>query len=419
MLDSPTARERGILLVTVQLDSASLGGRELLSRLNHDALDQIYGDKLLLVELPRHPLLGIGALLGAFRGHIDGLDGAVIQRIASTIQGRDIGCVFLDGSNLGAVAKAISGACPEVQVVTFFHNCEARFFWGALRQARTVRSLGIFVANYLAERRAVRFSDKRICLNERDSALLEKLYGRAATHVSAMAMCDMIHGELSAPHASPHGKYALFVGGAFYANKAGIEWYCRNVAPYVSMRTCVVGRGLEAARSDLEQSGNVTVVGEVGDLARWYRDAHVVVAPIFDGSGMKTKVAEALMHGKRILGTPEAFTGYEEHVAKIGIVCRNAREFIAAVDDEMKRSQAMPSATFVFIPDPSKIGATTTCASRYHGARSPTSPTTVTLPLQIAPWCFQTTPDDASPHGHVGAFAAVIRCGPQFLMDRG
>ena len=40
------------------------------------------------------------------------------------------------------------------------------------------------------------------------------------------------------------------------------------------------------------------VVGEVESLAQWYHDAYFVVAPIFDGSGMKTKVAEALMYGK-------------------------------------------------------------------------------------------------------------------------
>ena len=38
--------------------------------------------------------------------------------------------------------------------------------------------------------------------------------------------------------------------------------------------------------------------------------AALVIAPIFDGSGMKTKVAEALMHGKHVVGTPEAFSGY-------------------------------------------------------------------------------------------------------------
>ena len=38
-------------------------------------------------------------------------------------------------------------------------------------------------------------------------------------------------------------------------------------------------------------------------LETWYEKADVVISPIFLGSGMKTKTAEALMYGKPILGT--------------------------------------------------------------------------------------------------------------------
>lgn len=340
---SSSSLKRNILLVTPQRDPRSVGGRELLSQLNRGALEKIYGNKLLVWELSKRPLRGIEALCGVFTGHIDGLDGAVIQQIVSAIRKDEIKCVFLDGSNLGAAAKAISRACCEVQVITFFHNCEARFFWGAFRQARTLRALGVLLANYLAERRAVRFSDKRVCLSKRDSDLLGRLYGRSATHISAMAMQDK-SPTVRSPDTRPAEKYVLFVGGAFYANKAGIEWFCRKVAPHITMTTYVVGRGLQTMKDSLESQGSVTVVGEVQDLAPWYRSAQFVVAPIFDGSGMKTKVAEALMFGKRIIGTPEAFSGYEEHVASAGVVCRSAGEFIAAINGEIERGGSTPSA---------------------------------------------------------------------------
>ena len=57
-----------------------------------------------------------------------------------------------------------------------------------------------------------------------------------------------------------------------------------------------------------------------------------MIAPIFHGSGMKTKVAEALMHGKKIIGTSEAFVGYEDHRHKAGWICNNANEFVSAID---------------------------------------------------------------------------------------
>jgi glycosyltransferase involved in cell wall biosynthesis len=93
----------------------------------------------------------------------------------------------------------------------------------------------------------------------------------------------------------------------------------------------VVGRGLEAYQEELERPGNVTVAGPVDRLDLWYGGAAVVIAPIFDGSGMKTKVAEALMFGKLIIGTPEAFSGYEEIAGKAGYVCETGEQFVSAL----------------------------------------------------------------------------------------
>jgi len=38
------------------------------------------------------------------------------------------------------------------------------------------------------------------------------------------------------------------------------------------------------------------------------------------------------MYGKKIIGTPEAFVGYEPVVEQAGAVCSTAREFITAVN---------------------------------------------------------------------------------------
>jgi hypothetical protein len=56
---------------------------------------------------------------------------------------------------------------------------------------------------------------------------------------------------------------------------------------------------------------NVKLDGYVNDLSSYYKSAVAVVAPIFKGSGMKTKVIEAMSYGKSIIGTDEAFQGIE------------------------------------------------------------------------------------------------------------
>lgn len=322
---------RRLLLVTNRLQPSPHGGRELLCRLNHDALRAILADRLCLYELPKRKLAGPGALLGAFRGWIDGLDADALRGILDLISAQSIPEVFIDGSNLGTLAATIKASRPEVRVTTFFHNVEVRFFWGSLRLRKSPRAFAVLLVNYLAERRAVRFSDRLICLSERDSRQLCRLYGRGATDLSPMALEDKLPADYKSLQTEPCEPYALFVGGAFYANREGIRWFVEQVVPRIRLKVCILGRGFEALRDHLEVPGRVEVIGAVDDLAPWYLNARLVIAPIFDGSGMKTKVAEALMFGKAVLGTAEAFSGYEEIIGKAGLVCETADQFVAAI----------------------------------------------------------------------------------------
>jgi glycosyltransferase involved in cell wall biosynthesis len=320
-----------MLYVSNPKRTGGIGGREQLSRLHRNALREIYGDSLETIELAG--TAGVARLWG----HIDGVSASSIETVTARASELGVERIFLDGSNLGVLAKAIRKAIPAVEIVTFFHNCEARFFYGAIKQSWSIRSVGVLFANFIAERNAVRFSDKLISLNARDSAALESVYGRRATHLLPMALEDKVP-RIGSPSKLPmrQGQYILFVGGAFYANIQGITWFCKNVAPFVAAKTVVVGRGFDEYREQLEQCGNVEVAGSVDELCPWYSGARYVVAPIFDGSGMKTKVAEALMYGKRVIGTPEAFIGYEGLLGRFGTVCNNANDFIRELNSLAK-----------------------------------------------------------------------------------
>jgi polysaccharide biosynthesis protein PslH len=321
-----------IMVITNQLLALPTGGRERLRKLNYEAIRQIYGDQVVLMELPFQRVRNLKQMADAFRGYIDGLNDDIVVKAMKTIEDQRIDKIFIDGSNLGEFARLAKTRFPRVEVITFFHNVEARFFAGALRHFKTLRALAVLVTNTLAERKSVRYSDKIICLSERDSRLLYKLYRRRATHISAIAVQDTFRAE-NIDLCLEEEPYALFVGGAFYANRDGIEWFVKQVVPRVEIKTFIIGRGFEELKGKLEWNDKVKVIGTVDDLSEWYLKALFVIAPIFDGSGMKTKVAEALMHGKRVIGTPEAFSGYEDIADRVGWVCTTADEFVAAFRD--------------------------------------------------------------------------------------
>jgi hypothetical protein len=307
----------------------------MLSALHHDCLRDLLGERLLVEELDSVPANGARAAGERLLGFIDGVTPKVAARVVERARREGVTHLYLDGSNLGRLARAVRKALPDIRVISFFHNVEARFFLGAFRETGRARALGVLVANYLAERMATRHSHRVVTLSERDSRGLERLYGRGATDLLPMAMEDKLMRDEALPQAARRaagaGPYLLFVGGSFYANEAGIRWFVEHLAAGAGLKTCVVGRGLESLRPQLEREGSVEVIGGVERLQDWYLEAAAVIAPIFDGSGMKTKVAEALMYGKRIIGTPEAFSGYENVAGAAGWVCTTKEDFAAAL----------------------------------------------------------------------------------------
>jgi len=318
-----------ILLISNQ--HGARGGREQLSSMIARSLHGLAGSDYRLFELPASP--DDLAVRERLKGRIDGITAEVEEGLARVVAEFSAECVFIDGSNLGRLARVLKRAGVAAPIITFFHNVEARFFLDAFRAAPAPRAAGVLVANALAEYWAVRHSDRRVMLNERDSAMLARFYRRGGTDIVPMALADG-YESAAAQKPSPNAvRYALFVGGAFYANVEGMAWYAREIAPHAPIETVVVGRGMDGHRDRLEQWGGVRVVGPVDDLAIWYAHADLVVAPILSGSGMKTKTAEALMHGKPIAGTPEAFVGYDAALSDELRICCTTQDFIAALRD--------------------------------------------------------------------------------------
>jgi hypothetical protein len=77
---------------------------------------------------------------------------------------------------------------------------------------------------------------------------------------------------------------------------------------------------------------NIEVFSDVPDLKPYIENADFMLLPIFEGSGMKVKTCEALLYGKNIIGTSEAFEGYDVDYNKVGACCNTKEEFTKALE---------------------------------------------------------------------------------------
>lgn len=310
-----------VLLLTGYDGVSPGGGREALSRLVETVVSELAGPPTIV------RLAGRTGLRDGLYGRLGGFDRAAADDLRTRVADPRNTALLCDGSQLGAAAAAARAVRPDLPIITICHNCETDFFADALRHAPGLKPAAVLAGHWQAERLAVRNSTRVITLSERDSAALARRFGRGADAVVPLALDDSRD-----PQAVPAGggePYVLFVGGGFYGNLAGLRWYAGEVAPRLRVRTLVVGRGLDQLGP---MPGEVDLVGEVGDLSPWYAGAALVIAPILSGSGMKTKVAEALMHGKRVVGTSEAFTGYAAEVVAANHHCDDPADFAAAIN---------------------------------------------------------------------------------------
>lgn len=256
------------------------------------------------------------------------------KKILKLIKEKKYDFVFIDTSSYGRLAKEIKKINSNIKIITFFHNIEYDFVNSLISSQKNIIKKTLFYLKLKSvmynETLAVEYSDFLINLNERDNKRMFDIYGRSSDLLLPITLED----EYIESNIVNKEKYILFIGSLFFANYNGIKWFINNVMPEIKdKKLVVVGKGFEAKREELERK-NVQIIGEVDDLKKYYREASCLVMPIFEGAGMKVKTAEALMWGKTIYGTTEAFEGYEIDYSKVGGLCNTKEEFIKKLNND-------------------------------------------------------------------------------------
>ena len=240
--------------------------------------------------------------------------------------------VFLSSSLLGELAEKIKEEYPEIKIICNFHNIERHYAYEFLKVSGW-KHLPFFLAAKRAEKKAVDNMDYSLVLNDRDAFLLWKIYNRNADLILPIAQKDIfVRNEFKEDVILlPKDIIYLFVGVSFFANIEGLRWFISKILPHIPGKLMIVGKGMEILKRDFS-SDRIEIHGFVESLSSYYEKATVVIAPILSGGGMKTKIAEALMFGKRVIGTKEAFEGYIVDGDSL-IQCDTCVDFINCVRD--------------------------------------------------------------------------------------
>jgi hypothetical protein len=238
--------------------------------------------------------------------------------------------VFIEQSCYGKIAKLIKHKNKNIRIISYFENIEFEY---AKQEKKALIKWLICKIVFKNEQWICTYSDAIIALTNRDKNLVERYYNRKVDAVIPISFPNrQIKFNNSKINNPPT---ALFIGSNFFANIHGIKWFIENVLPQVNINMQIIGKDMNKA--DLPKNEKLQILGYVENLDEYMQNADVMIYPIFLGSGMKVKTCEALMHGKNIIGTNEAFMGYDVDFEKIGTKCETADEFIKVINELSKR----------------------------------------------------------------------------------
>ena len=323
-----------VLFIRYKKNNGILDGGEQVTEMHYDALSKLVGKDCIDTyyvhdENKKRSIADYlrGILYFPFNYHF-GLTQKRVKGLCEMAKAFDV--VFIDRSVFGIIAKKLKENAYKGKIITFFHNAEASYFDAKLPKRLPFRNIIIRSADH-NDAYSFLYSDKTIVLNQRDDDNLSKRYGKHADILIPIVFRDKLK-DIPTEDYTRKKPECLFIGSYFAPNNEGIVWFAKNVLPHVAITMKVVGKGMDKLKKEEDVLHDIEVIGSVPDLAPYIQEADLMILPIFKGSGMKVKTCESLMYGKNILGTDEAFEGYEGDFKQIGGKCNTAKEYIETIN---------------------------------------------------------------------------------------
>lgn len=324
-----------ILHVSFFSEQSPSSGGKVCSMRNFYILQKLYGENNVFaycVERARqsggYSVLWTAKQLYSdiYNRYVCGMSNEHLANILEIIKKEKITIVFLCSSLFGQIARHIKEQDHCVKVISYFHNVEYIFFKQLVEHDMSLKNIyRPYIAKY-NEKLAVKYSDIIICINNRDSQMINELYHREADGVIPISIADTF--EPYKPQSTQRPLNLLFIGSYFYPNIEAVAFLEDKVLPYIDAKLTIVGSGMDKLKKKSEKT---SIYSNVPSLALFYQKADAVILPIFSGSGMKIKTCEAMMHGKIIFGTNEAFEGYITSPT-FAIKCNTDKEFINTIN---------------------------------------------------------------------------------------
>lgn len=207
---------------------------------------------------------------------------------------------------------------PRARVVLDQHDVESEKFAQFMRRQRGVKRFAARLEWHAAvafERDTLRAVDAVGAISPDDARTYAALAGVRALTIPQIVP---VVRRASAP---PPGPRLCYVGNLRWRpNVLGLDWFCQEVWPLVRRRLPDATLQIAGTRLPTDANGvplvpeawrgpGITTLGFVEDLGELYTGSAAMIAPSFDGTGVRLKLLEAFRCGVPVVTTPDGAAG--------------------------------------------------------------------------------------------------------------
>ncbi len=236
--------------------------------------------------------------------------------------------------------ERLSSAPP---VIYNAHNIEGRAKAAILADAKIPGATGIAAEVEALERGLASSAGAVSATTAEDAATIASWTGKpvaVARNGTVLRQADHLHRILPAP-LEPSHRFLLFVGSAHPPNATGFWDMVIPALPQLrSFQRIVVAGGVShLIQTRVDQGGPVylardrlVLFGQVSELTLscLLSNATGILLPIPYGGGSNLKTAEALVSGLPIIGTSQAFRGFDDYAGLPGVAIADSPAAFAA-----------------------------------------------------------------------------------------
>lgn len=290
---------------------------------------------------------------------LESVDLEIMSSILKIIKSKQISWVFFTIRMLPYVQR-LKKIYPKIKYIYISHNAEYRNIMQDITQYDKMNDVN-FLRHILkllqgwafiqAERQAIKLCDKVFSISEQDSELLARRYHTSfEKFILNKPMIPYVRrkNDLKWKDANYTNKLLIVGNMNWYPTVNGTNYFIDSIFPKLKMNESdlqlfIVGANpakelIDRGRKD----SSITVTGYVESVSEYYEQCDIAIVPIYEGTGAKLKVLEALGNDIPVVITKYVAKDYEG-IQNAAIVCENDDQMIQSIRElmcnETKRKQ--------------------------------------------------------------------------------